>query len=55
MILYRQVTDISGVTWGGQTYETSDARVSGSLAVEVRRVAQGVDIQETEAILVQFS
>ncbi|KAH7928288.1 glycoside hydrolase family 79 protein [Leucogyrophana mollusca] len=46
--------DTSGLTWGGQTYETSDARVSGQEVVETVPVSAGVDIQETEAILVQF-
>ncbi|KIJ66772.1 glycoside hydrolase family 79 protein [Hydnomerulius pinastri MD-312] len=46
--------DTSGLTWGGQTYETSDARVSGPLEVEVVPVSGGVDIQQTEAILLSF-
>ncbi|KAF8220113.1 glycoside hydrolase family 79 protein [Tricholoma matsutake] len=51
----KQAPDTSGVTWGGQTYETSDARVSGSLSTQVVKAAQGFNIQETEAVLVQFS
>lgn len=54
MIFSRQATDVSGITWGGQTYETSDGRVSGSLSIETRTIAQGVEIQETEAILLHF-
>jgi len=51
----KQATDASGITWGSQTYETSNGRVSGSLSVQTRTIAQGVDIQETEAVLVHFT
>jgi Glycosyl hydrolase family 79 C-terminal beta domain len=54
MQLYRKATDVSGVTWGAQTYETKDARVSGSLSVQNITVAQGFDVQETEVVLVHF-
>ncbi|KAG2145236.1 glycoside hydrolase family 79 protein [Suillus clintonianus] len=47
-------TDTNNVTWGGQTYETSDGRVSGPLTVDVLPVSSGIDLQETEAILVTF-
>lgn len=47
-------TDTSGLTWGGQTYETSDGRVGGTVAIEVRLVEDGLDIQETEAVLIEF-
>ncbi|KAF9565353.1 glycoside hydrolase family 79 protein [Agrocybe pediades] len=47
--------DTSGLTWGGQTYETSDARVSGTLQVDTANVSDGVDIHDTEAILLTFS
>ncbi|KII84460.1 glycoside hydrolase family 79 protein [Plicaturopsis crispa FD-325 SS-3] len=46
--------DTSGVTWGGQTYETSDAKVSGDLDVQVAPVSAGVDIAETEVVLLTF-
>ncbi|KAH9481594.1 Beta-glucuronidase [Psilocybe cubensis] len=46
--------DTTGLTWGGQTYETSDARVSGSLQVETASVSDGVDIQETEVVMLSF-
>lgn len=52
--LCRQATDVSGITWGGQTYETSNCRVFGSLSVQERKIAQGVDIQDTEVVLVHF-
>ncbi|KAH0584975.1 hypothetical protein H2248_008245 [Termitomyces sp. 'cryptogamus'] len=47
-------TDASGLTWGGQTYETSDGRVANSVVTETRLVSDGLDIQETEVILVVF-
>ncbi|KAG1730932.1 glycoside hydrolase family 79 protein [Suillus paluster] len=47
-------TDTTNLTWGGQTYETSDGRVSGHLTVDILPVSSGVDLQETEAILVTF-
>ncbi|KAG2149006.1 glycoside hydrolase family 79 protein [Suillus bovinus] len=47
-------SDTSNLTWGGQTYETSDGRVSGPLIVDVLPIGSGVDLQDTEAILVTF-
>ncbi|RDB31001.1 Beta-glucuronidase [Hypsizygus marmoreus] len=47
--------DTSGLTWGGESYETSDGRVSGSLAVEIDCVSAGVDIAATEVVSVSFS
>lgn len=52
---YRHADDASGLTWGGQTYETGDGRVSGTLKVEKRSVQDGVDIQATEVVLLRFS
>lgn len=46
--------DTSGLTWGGQTYETSDARVSGSLEISTVDVTDGVDIQATEVVMLTF-
>ncbi|KAJ3510881.1 hypothetical protein NLJ89_g4418 [Agrocybe chaxingu] len=46
--------DTTGLRWGGQTYETSDARVSGELKVDRIDIANGVDIQGTEAVLLHF-
>ncbi|KAK7032967.1 glycoside hydrolase family 79 protein [Favolaschia claudopus] len=47
--------DVSGLTWGGQTYETENGKVRGKLSLEVQHVADGVDIAETEVILVNFA
>ncbi|KZV62775.1 glycoside hydrolase family 79 protein [Peniophora sp. CONT] len=44
----------SGVTWGGQTYETSNALVSGKLQTQTVPVSTGVDVHETEVVLVTF-
>ncbi|KAF8072111.1 glycoside hydrolase family 79 protein [Lyophyllum atratum] len=49
-----RATDASNLTWGGQSYETSDGRVNGHLDVETRLVEQGIDIQETEVVLLNF-
>ncbi|KAG6373312.1 glycoside hydrolase family 79 protein [Boletus reticuloceps] len=51
-ITYANAT--SGVTWAGQTYETTDARVSGTLQIQTLNVCDGLDIQETEAVLLSF-
>lgn len=47
--------DDSGLTWGGQTYETSDARAQGELEIETIQVASGLDIAETEVVLLSFN
>ncbi|KAJ7674198.1 hypothetical protein B0H17DRAFT_1208221 [Mycena rosella] len=46
--------DTSGLTWGGQTYETVDARVGGTLSSETGTVAGGIDIPATQAIMISF-
>ncbi|KAJ6577180.1 hypothetical protein B0H19DRAFT_548917 [Mycena capillaripes] len=46
--------DASGLTWGGQTYETSDARVGGTPTAETGTVSAGIDIPATQAILIAF-
>ncbi|EIM91055.1 uncharacterized protein STEHIDRAFT_128057 [Stereum hirsutum FP-91666 SS1] len=45
----------SGVTWGGQTYETADGKVQGQLNVTTVPVTAGVDVHDTEAVLLSFS
>lgn len=54
LIPNRYANATSGITWGGQTYETANARVSGPLQVETLDVSAGLDIQETEAVLLSF-
>ena len=46
--------DTSDLTWGGQSWETPEFLVSGEEVFETRSWEEGVDIRETEAILVQF-
>jgi len=46
--------DTAGITWAGQTYETSNGQVSGELKVETSAVESGVDLWDTEAILAYF-
>ncbi|TFL04901.1 hypothetical protein BDV98DRAFT_561154 [Pterulicium gracile] len=47
--------DTSGVTWGGQTYETRDGRVAGSLQVTRSPATAGFDLRASEAVLLSFS
>ncbi|KAF7970112.1 hypothetical protein HWV62_24994 [Athelia sp. TMB] len=46
--------DTSGLKWGGQSYETSDALVSGYENVPATTVTSGITISDTEVVLVQF-
>ncbi|KAF8349020.1 glycoside hydrolase family 79 protein [Amanita rubescens] len=46
--------DTSGLTWGGQSYETQDGRVNGTEEAYVLPISQGVYIQETEAVMLRF-
>jgi hypothetical protein len=43
------------VTWGGQSYETQDGKVTGDLSTLTVPVNQGVDIYDTEAVMLAFS
>ena len=44
----------TGVTWGGQTYETSDGKVRGSVEVTTVPVSQGVEVHDTEVVMLTF-
>ncbi|EIN04315.1 hypothetical protein PUNSTDRAFT_108442 [Punctularia strigosozonata HHB-11173 SS5] len=46
--------DESGLAWGGQTYETPDGRVSGDEIMERSTIRAGVDVQDTEIVLLNF-
>jgi hypothetical protein len=46
--------DASGLTWGGQSYETSDARANGTEITDQSSVSNGVDIKDTEVVLLNF-
>lgn len=50
----RYADSTSGLTWGGQTYETSDGSVNGSLQVSTVDVKDGVNIQATEVVMLTF-
>jgi hypothetical protein len=47
--------DTSNLTWGGQSWETPEFLVSGKEVFETKRSDEGVDLRETEAVLVWFS
>ncbi|KAF5341744.1 hypothetical protein D9611_001646 [Ephemerocybe angulata] len=47
--------DETGLTWGGVTYESADARPRGTANVTTVNVANGFDIRATEAVLVTFN
>ncbi|KAJ6513350.1 glycoside hydrolase family 79 protein [Mycena sanguinolenta] len=47
--------DVANLTWGGQTYETSNARVGGTATSETGTVSAGIDIPATQAILISFN
>lgn len=53
-VTHRTADATQGVTWGGQTYETQDGKVAGDRATLVVPVTSGVDIYDTEAILLTF-
>jgi hypothetical protein len=55
MLRTSHAEDVSNLTWGGQTYETSDARVGGSLTTESGTVAGGIDIPATQAVMLSFN
>ena len=46
--------DTSNLAWGGQSWETPEFLVSGEEVVEIKSWDEGVDIRETEAVLVWF-
>ena len=48
------VDDTAGLTWGGQTYETSDGRVAGTLNTTTVPTALGVDVQDTDVVMLTF-
>ena len=50
----RHADDTSGLTWGGQSYETDDARAKGSISTETVPTSAGLDISDTEAVLLTF-
>jgi len=47
--------DGNGLTWGGQSYETIDGKVNGTVTTETGSLSQGLDISATEVVLLSFS
>ncbi|KAJ7216001.1 glycoside hydrolase family 79 protein [Mycena pura] len=54
-LVINHADDVSNLTWGGQTYETSTGRVSGTLKTESGTVAGGIDIPATQAVMISFN
>lgn len=46
--------DTRSLTWGGQSWETPEFLVSGEEVFETKLWEDGVDVEETEAIMVWF-
>ncbi len=46
--------DTAGLTWAGQSYETSNVSPEGNLATEQVQLSKGFDIRSTEAVLIEF-
>ncbi|KIJ51887.1 glycoside hydrolase family 79 protein [Sphaerobolus stellatus SS14] len=46
--------DTEGLLFGGQTYETEDAKVKGKAKVEQVTLTKGIGLRATEAILLEF-
>ncbi|KAF5314543.1 hypothetical protein D9611_007010 [Ephemerocybe angulata] len=46
--------ETSGLTWGGLSYETKDARPTGISRVEVLDFSEGFDLRATEVALISF-
>lgn len=46
--------DVSGLTYGGQTYETADGLVGGTLNVATVPISSGVTVSDTEVVLLSF-
>lgn len=53
-MIHRTANATEGVTWGGQTYETADGRVAGTLITDTIDVSQGFNISDTEVVMLSF-
>lgn len=51
----RFADDTTNLKWGGVSYETDNARSSGSVTSEEVDLAAGFDLKATEAVLLVFS
>ncbi|KAF8208873.1 glycoside hydrolase family 79 protein [Mycena galopus ATCC 62051] len=54
-LIINHADDVSGLSWGGQNWETSNALVSGTLTSESGTVAAGIDIPATQAVMLSFN
>ena len=54
-IIINHADDIQNLTWGGQSWETSDIRPKGRPVVEKVDLGSGFDLRSTEAILLSFT
>ena len=53
-LLLNHADDLDNLTFAGQSFETRDARPTGKIVEEEIDLAEGLDIQSTEAILISF-
>jgi len=53
-LVIQHADDLAGLTFGGQSWETSDARPSGKVVEESVDPQKGVDLRATEAILISL-
>jgi hypothetical protein len=54
-VVHRTANATEGITWGGQTYETLDGKVAGTLDTETVDVSEGFDIGDTEVVMLIFA
>ncbi|TDL25597.1 glycoside hydrolase family 79 protein, partial [Rickenella mellea] len=47
--------DGHGLTWGGQSYETGDARPTGAISVQTLSVNTSFQLSSTEAVMLSFN
>lgn len=59
MLPFSRTDDVSGLTWGGQSYETSDGIVSGALSVTTLPITGSTtpafSLAASEAVLLTFN
>jgi hypothetical protein len=54
-VVNRTANATEGITWGGQTYETADGKVAGTLDTVTVDVSEGFDISDTEVVMLIFA
>lgn len=54
-MVHRSANATEGITWGGQTYETADGKVAGTITTETIDVSQGFNISDTEVVMLTFT